>query len=153
MTVAKTPSFIEIHSAHNRKVVCYYREKHYENHELSLFFISNQIRICCKINRSCSTASRKNITYLKLEATYNRPRVKKSSDNRAFKTWAREVFAENRSVLSTKILFKLFKGGENDIGKETSISFKRRVQLRFGADLSWGHYAEGESIAAFPNRG
>lgn len=88
MNAIKTPGFIEIGSSHSRKVVWYYY-KNFKNFTSYLPFLNSLKYDLLEILKSSDLPVKFN---LKLEATYNKPNVEDSAENRAFKTSARVIF-------------------------------------------------------------
>uniref|UniRef100_A0A2S2Q9M7 DNA-directed DNA polymerase n=2 Tax=Sipha flava TaxID=143950 RepID=A0A2S2Q9M7_9HEMI len=90
MDMVKTPGFTEISSSANRKIVWYYAKNinNVQNYPDFLHSLEPELNQILK-TRVQQGAIKFN---LKLEATYNRANVPKSSENRAFKTTATEIF-------------------------------------------------------------
>jgi len=93
MGMVKTPGFVEISSSANRKIVWYYVKNinNVQNYPEFLRSLEPELNQILK-TRVQQGAIKFN---LKLEATYNRPNVPNSSENRAFKTSAIEIFLES----------------------------------------------------------
>jgi hypothetical protein len=83
-----TLGFVEIQSSHSRKVVWYYYKNLNNIQNYSEFFESMKSSLLETINKHNFPIK----FNLKLESTYNRPNVENSSENRAFKTSAREIY-------------------------------------------------------------
>ncbi|XP_022180190.1 uncharacterized protein LOC111040564 [Myzus persicae] len=103
MSLVQSPGFVEISSSKNRKIVWHYAKNtdNVQNYQEFLHFLEPELKKLLK-TRVQEGPIKFN---LKLEATYNRPHVENSSENRAFKTSAVELFRE--SDIST-ILGKSF---------------------------------------------
>jgi len=88
--MVKTPGFTEISSSANRKIVWYYAKNINNVQNYPDFFHSLEP----ELNQILKTRVQQGAIKfnLKLEATYNRANVPKSSENRAFKTTATEIF-------------------------------------------------------------
>uniref|UniRef100_A0A2S2P7P9 Uncharacterized protein n=1 Tax=Schizaphis graminum TaxID=13262 RepID=A0A2S2P7P9_SCHGA len=92
MELVRSPDFIEISTSANRKIVWYYTKNidKVQNYNIFLNYLKSNL-----INILKTHVKKNAIKFnLKLEATYNRPRVENSSENRAFKTSAVEFFRE-----------------------------------------------------------
>ncbi|XP_060858661.1 uncharacterized protein LOC132936016 [Metopolophium dirhodum] len=93
LNLVKSPGFIEISSSANRKIVWYYAR--------NIGGIVNYIDFIHSLESELIQLLKTRVQLgaikfnLKLEATYNRPNVVNSSENRAFKTSAVEMFAES----------------------------------------------------------
>ncbi|VVC30829.1 Hypothetical protein CINCED_3A021107 [Cinara cedri] len=112
INIMKMPGFIEIDSSHSRKIVWYYAKniQNFENYKKFLLSIKPALILLLK-----SLTENNPIKFnLKLEATYFKPQVENSTENRAFKTSAREIFfdSEIEDVVEEKFA-KLLK--EEDI--------------------------------------
>ncbi|XP_022164232.1 uncharacterized protein LOC111029521, partial [Myzus persicae] len=113
--------FIEIQSAHNRKVVWYYYKNINNVQNYSNFFKSIKSALVETINKHCLPIK----FNLKIEATYNRPNVENSSENRAFKTSAREIFADSDLLSILEDCFNKLKYEEEEYtGKGSGFSFQ-----------------------------
>jgi hypothetical protein len=93
MELVRSPGLVEILTSANRKIVWYYAKNNdnVQNYNIFLYSLkSNLIHIL-------ETHLKKNAIKfnLKLEATYNIPCVENSSENRAFKTSAVDLFRES----------------------------------------------------------
>jgi len=92
MELVRSPGLIEISTSANRKIVWYYVKNidKFQNYNIFLNSLKSDLIHTLK------THVKKNAIKfnLKLEATYNRPRVGNSSENRAFKTSAVELLRE-----------------------------------------------------------
>lgn len=92
MLLAQTPGFVEIGSSHRKKIEWYYK-KNTSNFSNYNDFLQSSKEDLFKLLKSHS--SNNPIKYnLKLEATYNRPHIDNSAENRAFKTSAKELFMD-----------------------------------------------------------
>ncbi|XP_050064213.1 uncharacterized protein LOC114125268 [Aphis gossypii] len=99
MNSVNTPDFIKTGTSFADKIEWYYM-KNIDNLINYNIFLESSKKDLLHLLKSIST--KHPIKYnLKLEATYNRPNVDNSSENRAFKTKAREIF------LSTDIESKI----------------------------------------------
>ena len=92
LSLVKEEGFIEIRSAHLRKIIFYYAKNISNLTDYPSFLESIKPALIKKLSEHVSLHPIK--FNLKLEATYNRPNVENSSENRAFKTSAREVFSD-----------------------------------------------------------
>lgn len=92
MNLVKSPGFVEISSSSNRQIVWYYA-KNIANIQNYIDFLST---LKPELVQLLKTRDRENPIqfYLNLEATYNRPRVDNSSENRAFKNSLTEIFED-----------------------------------------------------------
>ncbi|KAL4082979.1 hypothetical protein QTP88_028325 [Uroleucon formosanum] len=118
---ANSIGFEEIQSAHNRKVVWYYYKnlnniqnysEFYESITPSLLETFNTHKLPIKFN-------------LKIESTYSRPNVENSSENRAFKTSAREIFVDSNVPLILEESFNKLKCEEEEYtSKGSGFSFQ-----------------------------
>lgn len=90
LNYVNSTGFVELKSAFNRKIVWYYRKNMEGVTNYPDFLDTSKSELVEKLREF----SEKNpIKYnLKLEATYNVPNVENSSQNRAFKTSAKELF-------------------------------------------------------------
>jgi hypothetical protein len=90
MDLVSTPGFIEIDSSFNRTVLWYYRKNVNNCSNYDVFLRSIKTELKSILRESVLVHP---IKYnLKLEATYDIPKIELSSVNRAFKTSARELF-------------------------------------------------------------
>ena len=97
MDIANKLGFVEVKSAHGRKIVWYYA-KNLNNFENYIsFFQSLKIELV-DLLKSIVTISPIKFN-LKLEATYSQPNVENSSQNRSFKTSARPIFIDSDITL------------------------------------------------------
>jgi len=93
MDMVKVPGFNEIVSSANRKIVWYYAKNISNTKIYSVFLrpLMTELVILLKTH-----VQKHAIKFnLKLEATYNRPNVPNSSENRAFKTVAVEIYPDS----------------------------------------------------------
>jgi len=99
MEFVQSPGFTEISSSGNGKIMWYYA-KNIDNHQNYPDFLNSLKTKLVDLLKS--SVSKHPIKFnLKLEATYCRSGVENSSENRAFKTSAREIFIE--SDISEKV--------------------------------------------------
>ncbi|KAE9521299.1 hypothetical protein AGLY_018318 [Aphis glycines] len=96
MDMVNTPGFAEVKSAHSRKIVWYYA-KNLNNYENYISFLDNLKPELVRLLRRIVVVNPIKFN-LKLEATYNQTRVDNSSQNRSFKTSAREIFIDSDIV-------------------------------------------------------
>ncbi|XP_025192669.1 uncharacterized protein LOC112592729, partial [Melanaphis sacchari] len=92
LNLVQSPGFVEISTSSNRTITWYYVKNTncIKNYVYFLDLIKSEL-----VNLLKSIASKHPIKFnLKLEATYNIPHKEYSSENRAFKTSAREVFTD-----------------------------------------------------------
>ncbi|VVC33455.1 Ribonuclease H-like domain,Recombination endonuclease VII,Zinc finger C2H2-type [Cinara cedri] len=90
MDLVNTPGFIEIESSFSRKIVWYYTKniRNITTYKKFLLLMKPALILLLK-----SLTENNPIKFnLKLEATYFKPQVENSTENRAFKTSAREIF-------------------------------------------------------------
>jgi len=93
MNIVRTLGFVEISSSANRKIVWYYAR--------NIGGVVNYIDLIHSLEPELNQLLKTRVQQgaikfnLKLEATYNRPNVVNSSENRAFKTSAVKMFAES----------------------------------------------------------
>jgi len=92
MSLVQSPGFIEISSSGGRKIVWYYARNFNKNEKYTDFLHSHEAVLCKLLETRVQESPIK--FNLKLEGTYSRPNVENSSENRAFKTSAVEVFSE-----------------------------------------------------------
>ena len=93
LNLVKAPGFIEISSSANRKIVWYYA-KNVDNTMIYSDFLRPLMPEL--VNLLKTHVKKHAIKFnLKLEATYNRPNVPNSSENRAFKTSAVELYSDS----------------------------------------------------------
>ncbi|KAL4153079.1 hypothetical protein QTP88_000912 [Uroleucon formosanum] len=93
MEMVKSPGFVEILSSASRKIVWYYA-KNLNNTAIYSDFLRPLMPEL--VNLLKTHVQKHAIKFnLKLEATYNRPNVPNSSENRAFKTIAVEIFPDS----------------------------------------------------------
>lgn len=91
--MVKSPGFVEISSVAHRKIVWYYAKNldNFQAYHEFLRFLMPELQNLLK-----TSVQKHPIKFnLKLEATYSRPHVANSSENRAFKTSATEIFIES----------------------------------------------------------
>ncbi|KAF0703486.1 Uncharacterized protein FWK35_00037842, partial [Aphis craccivora] len=110
--ITNTLGFIEIQSSHSRKVVWYYYKNLNNKQSYSEFFESMKSSLLETINKHNMHMPIK--FNLKLESTYNRLSVENSSENREFKTSAREIYeASNLEAILDDSFTKLLAEEEN----------------------------------------
>jgi len=95
MSLVQSPGFIEISSSANRKTVWYYNKNidNVQNYHTFLQSLKNNLIQLLKTRVQNDNSIKFN---LKLESTYNRPNVENSSENRAFKTSAKEIYMDTK---------------------------------------------------------
>lgn len=93
MDKANIPGFVEVKSAHSRKIVWYYA-KNLNNFENYISFFGSLKLELIDLLKTIVTFTPIKFN-LKLEATYNLPNVNNSSQNRSFKTSARPIFIDS----------------------------------------------------------
>ncbi|VVC45707.1 Ribonuclease H-like domain,DNA polymerase, palm domain [Cinara cedri] len=93
MNIVQSPGFIEISSSTNRKIVWHYT-KNTNNHQNFPDFLRSVKPALTNLLKTRVQLSPIKFN-LKLEATYFQPLVENSSENRAFKTSAIEIFKES----------------------------------------------------------
>ncbi|KAL4152905.1 hypothetical protein QTP88_000738 [Uroleucon formosanum] len=97
MDKANASGFVEVKSAHSRKIVWYYA-KNLDNFENYISFLANVKPKLVELLRRIVSVNPIKFN-LKLEATYNQPHENNSSQNRSFKTAAREIFIDSDTDL------------------------------------------------------
>jgi len=93
LNMVQSPGFVEISSSASRKIVWYYAKNttNIQVYHEFLRSLTPELVILLKTH-----VHKRVIKFnLKLEATYNRPNVPNSSENRVFKTSAVEIFPVN----------------------------------------------------------
>ncbi|XP_022179896.1 uncharacterized protein LOC111040332 [Myzus persicae] len=116
MDMVKAPGFIEILSSASRKIVWYYA-KNIGNTMIYSDFLRPLMPEL--INLLKTSVQKHAIKFnLKLEATYNRPNVPNSSENRAFKTVAVEIYPDSdfRTIVE-RAYMKLVQEKDDYIGR------------------------------------
>jgi len=93
MDKANTSGFVEVKSAHSRKIIWYYA-KNLNNFENYISFLANVKPELVELLRIIVSVNPIKFN-LKLESTYNQPHVENSSQNMSFKTAAREIFLDS----------------------------------------------------------
>ncbi|KAL4153746.1 hypothetical protein QTP88_001579 [Uroleucon formosanum] len=93
MDKANASAFVEVKSAHSQKIVWYYA-KNLDNFENYISFLANVKPKLVELLRRIVSVNPIKFN-LKLEATYNQPHENNSSQNRSFKTAAREIFIDS----------------------------------------------------------
>ncbi|KAL4091045.1 hypothetical protein QTP88_025786 [Uroleucon formosanum] len=92
MTIVKTPGFVKTGTSLSNKIIWYYKKNTYNltNYRTFLESIKKDLIQLLKL-----LSTKHPIKFnLKLEATYSRPNVENSAENRAFKTSAKEIFMD-----------------------------------------------------------
>jgi len=118
---ANSIGFEEIQSAHNRKVVWYYYKNLNNIQNYSEFYES----ITPALLETFNTHNLPIKFNLKIESTYSRPNVENSSENRAFKTSAREIFVDSNVPLILEESFNKLKCEEEEYtSKGSGFSFQ-----------------------------
>ncbi|XP_022163069.1 uncharacterized protein LOC111028647 [Myzus persicae] len=131
MELVRTPGLVEISSSANRKIVWYFAKNinNVQNYPDFLHSLKSDLIDILK------THVKKNAIkfHLKLEATYNRPRVENSSEKRAFKTSALELFKEsNILTLVEKSFTKLLTEEETYTGRGNGFTLEAIDGLLLG---------------------
>lgn len=93
MNLVNSPGFVEVGSSHGRKIVWYYAKNIQNYSNYPGFLNSIKSSLIEKLNEHIQNHPIK--FNLKLEATYNKPNVENTSENRAFKTSARAIFVDS----------------------------------------------------------
>ncbi|KAL4092502.1 hypothetical protein QTP88_027003 [Uroleucon formosanum] len=104
MSLVQSPGFVEISSSGGRKIVWYYAQNFNKNEKYTDFLRSHEPALCKLLETRVQESPIK--FNLKLEGSYSRPNVANSSENRAFKTSAVEVFLETdvKQVVETSYI-------------------------------------------------
>lgn len=92
MSIVKTPGFVKTGSSISNKINWYYKKNTDNMNNFSAFLVSSKKDLIQLLKTSSTKHPIK--FNLKLEATYSRPNVENSAENRAFKTSAREIFMD-----------------------------------------------------------
>jgi len=92
MTIVKTLGFVKTGSSLSNKIIWYYK-KNTDNLINYSNFLETSKKDLIQLLKSSSTIHPIKFN-LKLEATYSRPNVENSAENRAFKTSAKEIFMD-----------------------------------------------------------
>ncbi|XP_050063220.1 LOW QUALITY PROTEIN: uncharacterized protein LOC126552543 [Aphis gossypii] len=123
MDLVKSPGFNEISSSANRKIVWYYA-KNITNTKIYSDFLRPLIPEL--INLLKTHVQKHAIKFnLKLEATYNRPNVPNSSENRAFKTSAVEIYPDSDIRTIVEIAYmKLMKEKDEYMGRGSGFTLE-----------------------------
>lgn len=123
LNLVKSPGFVEILSSANRKIVWYYAK----NITNTMIYSDFLRPLMPELVNSLKTHVKKHAIKfnLKLEATYNRPNVPNSSENRAFKTVAVEIFPDSdiRTILE-RAYMKLMKEKDDYSGRGSGFSLE-----------------------------
>jgi len=128
MDMVKNSGLTEISSSANRKIVWYYAKNISNVQNYADFFHSLKPDLLNLIN---THVHRHAIKFnLKLEATYNWPNVITSSENRAFKTSAVEIFPENDiGMIIERAYVKLLKEKDDYSGRGSGFTLETRDGL------------------------
>ncbi|KAL4098768.1 hypothetical protein QTP88_023307 [Uroleucon formosanum] len=104
MSLVQSPGFVEISSSGGRKIVWYYAQNFNKNEKYTDFLRSHEPALCKLLETRVQESPIK--FNLRLEGSYSRPNVANSSENRAFKTSAVEVFLETdvKQVVETSYI-------------------------------------------------
>ncbi|XP_060868594.1 uncharacterized protein LOC132943573 [Metopolophium dirhodum] len=116
LNLVKAPGFVEILSSASRKIVWYYA-KNIGNTTIYSDFLRPLMPEL--INLLKTSVQKHSIKFnLKLETTYNRPNVPNSSENRAFKTVATEIYPDSdfRTIVE-RAYMKLVQEKDDYIGR------------------------------------
>jgi len=92
ISIVKTPGFVKTGSSLSNKIIWYYKKNTDNMKNFSTFLVSAKKDLIQLLKTSSTKHPIK--FNLKLEATYSRPNVENSAENRAFKTSAREIFMD-----------------------------------------------------------
>ena len=131
MELVRSPGLIEISTSANRKIVWYYAKNidKVQNYNIFLNSLKSDLIDILKAHVK-KNAIKFN---LKLEATYNRPRVENSSENRAFKTSAVELFRESDiSAIVEESFTKLLTEEETYTGRGSGFTLEATDGLLLG---------------------
>ncbi|XP_016659533.1 uncharacterized protein LOC107883636 [Acyrthosiphon pisum] len=123
LNLVKSPGFVEILSSANRKIVWYYA-KNITNTMIYSDFLRPLMPEL--VNLLKTHVKKHAIKFnLKLEATYNRPNVPNSSENRAFKTSAVELYPHSdiRTIVE-RAYIKLMKEKDDYSGRGSGFSLE-----------------------------
>jgi len=93
MNLVQSPGFVEISTSANRKIVWYYN-KNTDNVQIYHTFLQSLKTGLVQLLKTHVQNDNSIKFNLKLESTYNRPNVENSSENRAFKTSAKEIYTD-----------------------------------------------------------
>jgi len=95
MNLVQSPGFVEISTSANRKIVWYYTKNtdNIQNYHTFLQSLKTNLVQLLKTRDQIDNSIKFN---LKLESTYNRPNVENSSENRVFKTSAKEIYVDTK---------------------------------------------------------
>ena len=122
MTLLKTSGFVEISSSSNRKIVWYYAKNvdNIKNYYDFLHSLEPELANLLKLRVQESPIK----FNLKLEATYNRPHVENSSENRAFKTSAVEIFTESDIIETIESAYMKLMGEKEYTGRGSGFTLE-----------------------------
>ncbi|XP_050065573.1 uncharacterized protein LOC126554558 [Aphis gossypii] len=95
MNLVQSPGFVEISSSANRKIMWYYSKNTDNVQNYNTFLQSLKISLVQLLKTRVQNDNSIKFN-LKLESTYNRPNVENSSENRAFKTSAKEIYTDTK---------------------------------------------------------
>ncbi|XP_060862950.1 uncharacterized protein LOC132939667 [Metopolophium dirhodum] len=128
LNLVKSPGFVEILSSASRKIVWYYT-KNLDNTMIYSEFLRPLIPELIHLLKTC--VQKHAIKFnLKLEATYNRPNVPNSSENRAFKTIAVEIFPDSDIRTIVEIAYvKLMKEKDEYMGRGSGFTLESIDEL------------------------
>jgi hypothetical protein len=132
MELVKTTGFVETKLSHARKIVWYYK-KNIDNCFNYHTFLEESSKDKL-INLLKSLSINYPIKYnLKLEATYKRPHVDNSSENRAFETISKEIFT-NKDIKNVieKDFTRLLQEEDEYIGNGSGFALKCIDELLLG---------------------
>lgn len=131
MELVKTSGFIETNSSHIRKIVWYYKKNIDELFNYFVFLESSKDEL---IDLLKLLSINHPIKYnLKLEATYKIPHVDNSSENRAFKTTAKEIFTDTDiKNMIEKDFTRLLQEEDEYIGKGSGFTLECNDGLLLG---------------------
>lgn len=124
LNLVKSPGFVEILSSANRKIVWYYYAKNLNN---TLIYSDFLRPLMLELVNLLKTSVQKHAIKfnLKLEATYNRPNVPNSSENRAFKTLAVEIFPDSDiRTIAVRAYMKLMKEKDDYTGRGSGFTLE-----------------------------
>ncbi|XP_060876104.1 uncharacterized protein LOC132949299 [Metopolophium dirhodum] len=123
MNMVQSPGFVEILSSATRKIVWYYT-KNIANTTIYSDFLRPLIPEL--VNLLKTHVQKHAIKFnLKLEATYNRPNVPNSSENRAFKTVAVEIFPDSDiKTIIERAYIKLMKEKDEYMGRGSGFTLE-----------------------------
>eukprot|EP00102_Acyrthosiphon_pisum_P021428 XP_016658638.1 PREDICTED: uncharacterized protein LOC107883344 [Acyrthosiphon pisum] len=123
LNLVKSPGFVEILSSASRKIVWYYTTNLVNTMIYSDFLQPLMPELVNLLKKHVEKHAIK--FNLKLEATYNRPNVPNSSENRAFKTSAVEIYpgSDIRTIVE-RAYMKLTKEKDDYIGRGSGFTLE-----------------------------